>query len=264
MGVFVGTDASQNKRALKRLFETPLHDDATLRRLRRSIPQTREDSMQKLRRRLTFANVVSCIALFVALGGAAFAAGKLGKNTVGTKQIKNQAVTAAKIKKGTITGTNINLAKLGTVPSASNAATANTATTAATANALSPPEGIHMVGASGEPPFVGGSGDISSSEIKLPPVSFYKDHDGIVHLEGVMQVGKEEKFAGAVPIFTLPPGFRPANGVTQIFKAGSKESGVLVIGGTNANFGGHSISGGVFGTKEEVLVLSGVTYRAQS
>lgn len=80
--------------------------------------------MRKIQRRLTFANVVSCIALFVALGGAAYAAGKPGKNSVGTKQIKNSAVTAAKIKNGTITGTKINLSSLGAVPNASNAANA--------------------------------------------------------------------------------------------------------------------------------------------
>ena len=57
---------------------------------------------------------MSTIAVFLLLGGgAAFAASKLAKNSVGTKQIKNGSVTGIKIKKGTMTGTNINLAKLG-------------------------------------------------------------------------------------------------------------------------------------------------------
>lgn len=55
-----------------------------------------------IRRRLTYANVMSSIAVFLVIGGAtAFAA--LGKNTVGTKQLKKNAVTAAKIKKNAIT-----------------------------------------------------------------------------------------------------------------------------------------------------------------
>ena len=52
--------------------------------------------------------MMSTIAVFLLLGGgAAFAATKLGKNSVGTKQIRNQAVTAAKVKNGAITGTQV-------------------------------------------------------------------------------------------------------------------------------------------------------------
>ncbi|HET7455225.1 MAG TPA: hypothetical protein VFJ76_06860 [Solirubrobacterales bacterium] len=54
------------------------------------------------RPKLNYANVIATIALFVALGGAAVAAG-LPKNSVGTNQIKRGAVTAAKIKRGAIT-----------------------------------------------------------------------------------------------------------------------------------------------------------------
>lgn len=53
--------------------------------------------------RLSFANVVSVLALFVALGGTAWAATALPPNSVGTKQLKNQAVTTAKIHRGAIT-----------------------------------------------------------------------------------------------------------------------------------------------------------------
>jgi len=48
-------------------------------------------------RRLTFANVTSLLALFVALGGASYAAIKLPANSVGTKQIKNRSITIRKI-----------------------------------------------------------------------------------------------------------------------------------------------------------------------
>lgn len=64
--------------------------------------------MRAIRSKLTYANVISTLCLFLLLGGgAALAAGKLAKNSVGTKQIKNNAVTAAKIKKGAITGAQI-------------------------------------------------------------------------------------------------------------------------------------------------------------
>jgi hypothetical protein len=85
--------------------------------------------MARFRPRFTYANVVATLALFLAVaGGAAFAAGKLAKNSVGSKQLKAGAVTSAKIKKGavtgakvadeTITGRNVNEATLGQVPDA--------------------------------------------------------------------------------------------------------------------------------------------------
>jgi hypothetical protein len=51
--------------------------------------------------KLSYANVIASIALFVALGGAAIAAG-LPRNSVGANQLKRGAVTAAKIKKGAV------------------------------------------------------------------------------------------------------------------------------------------------------------------
>jgi hypothetical protein len=205
--------------------------------------------------------VMATVAVFLALGGAAYAATKLPKNSVGTKQIKNQAVTGVKIKKGTITGTNINLAKLGAVPSATSA---TIATTANTANALSAPEAMHVVGQPGQPPFEGGSADVAAPGISLQPVAYYKDKEGIVHLEGIVKIGKEETFVGLVPVFTLPPGFRPANGVLQIFQGGSSTTSAVVIAGSNASFEGHSLSGNIIGNKEALVILSGITYRAQS
>jgi len=46
--------------------------------------------------------LVACIALFVALGGTSYAVTQLPKNSVGTKQLKNSAVTGAKVKAGSL------------------------------------------------------------------------------------------------------------------------------------------------------------------
>jgi len=54
------------------------------------------------RARLTYANVIASIALFVALGGTGYAAIKLPKNSVGAKQLKKNAVTTSKVKNGTL------------------------------------------------------------------------------------------------------------------------------------------------------------------
>jgi hypothetical protein len=52
--------------------------------------------------RLTFANVIAVIALFVALGGGAYAATRLPARSVGTAQLKKGAVTRAKIAPTTL------------------------------------------------------------------------------------------------------------------------------------------------------------------
>lgn len=59
--------------------------------------------MRRLRDRLTYANVIATLALFIALGGGALAASHLGKNSVGSKQLKKNAVTTAKIKNEAVT-----------------------------------------------------------------------------------------------------------------------------------------------------------------
>ena len=105
--------------------------------------------MKQIRKRLTYANVMSSIAVFLILGGATAMAAGLGKNSVGSKQLKKNAVTAAKIKKnavtsakiknGAITGAKVNLGSLGTVPSATHAGSADSAGNADTV------DGQHVV-----------------------------------------------------------------------------------------------------------------------
>jgi len=64
--------------------------------------------VKQIRNRLTYANVMSSLAVFLILGGAtAIAAGQLGKNSVGKKQLKANSVTTAKIKKNAVTAAKI-------------------------------------------------------------------------------------------------------------------------------------------------------------
>jgi hypothetical protein len=58
--------------------------------------------MKRFRPRLTYANVIASLALFVALGGSAVAAG-LAKNSVGPNQLKKGAVTGKAIRKQAVT-----------------------------------------------------------------------------------------------------------------------------------------------------------------
>ena len=93
--------------------------------------------MKRLREHLTYANVMSSIAVFLLLGGAtalaatkigsnqlkagAVSTGKIAKEAVATGKIKKGAVTGAKVKDGSLTGADINPATLGTVPRAASA-----------------------------------------------------------------------------------------------------------------------------------------------
>jgi hypothetical protein len=96
-----------------------------------------------LRPRPTYANVTATLALFVALGGGAYAATALHANSIGSKQlrnntivtakIKNNAVTGSKVLDGSLTGADINASTLGKVPSAT---AADNATHAAATAAL--------------------------------------------------------------------------------------------------------------------------------
>lgn len=89
--------------------------------------------MKRVRSKLSFSNVIAMLALFVALGGSAFAATQLPKNSVGSKQLKKNAVTSAKIARGAVTGAKIKLNTLGVVPNANHATTADSANSAKTA-----------------------------------------------------------------------------------------------------------------------------------
>lgn len=57
--------------------------------------------MKQLSRHLNPATVISCIALFVALSGAAYAAG-LGKKSVKTRHLGNGSVTTLKLRNGAV------------------------------------------------------------------------------------------------------------------------------------------------------------------
>jgi hypothetical protein len=215
--------------------------------------------MRRLSGKLTYANVVATLALFIAIGGAsAFAATQLGKNTVGPKQlkknsittakVKKEAITAVKVKNGTLTGAQINLSTLGAVP---NAQTANLA------NTLAPSEAWHLVGSPGEPGFQNGwQNTVPSSPPITENVAFYKDQVGVVHLKGLAAGGKPEQ-----TIFQLPAGYRPASGKVLLLAAACScepGSSLGVFGSGNAgDDGAVQITAGS-------VSLDGVSFRAES
>ena len=126
--------------------------------------------MKQLRKRLTYSNVMSSIAVFLVLGGATAIAAGLAKNSVGSKQLKKNAVTAAKVKKnaittakiknGAITGAKVNAGSLGTVPNAAHASSADTAGSATNAGNANTVGGNRVVKFS-----LNGNGNIGNTQI---------------------------------------------------------------------------------------------------
>ena len=215
-----------------------------------------------MRPRVTYANVVATLALFIALGGAsAFAASQLGKNTVGTKQLKANSVTAAKIKDQA-------------VGSAKLADGAVTAAQLAPGVAISGPQGTQgPPGPPGVPPpveapkvitsFLNGWSALKSGGNVVAPVRYWKDPSGVVHLEGIVSNTNHE----FTWIFRLPEGYRPeANSLN--FTVASKngiaegEPGFISIEGDNDPefWGIVEYRGG----NSEFISLDGVTFRAES
>src|SRR3954468_6605314 len=117
--------------------------------------------------RLTYAGVTSTLALFIALGGGAYAAATLPANSVGAKQIKkgsversklkNNAVDGSKVLDNALTGDDVKESTLAKVPFSAVADNAGNATHAALSAGLdkinhrsavgSAPAGAFSVGA---------------------------------------------------------------------------------------------------------------------
>jgi hypothetical protein len=66
--------------------------------------------------RLTYANIVASLALFLTLGGVSWAVTSLPRNSVGTAQLRKGAVTAAKIKVRSLTAADLARGQLQTGP----------------------------------------------------------------------------------------------------------------------------------------------------
>jgi hypothetical protein len=126
--------------------------------------------LRRFRPRLNFANVVSVIALFVALGGGAYAAFHLPRNSVRSKNLVNHQVKS------------VDLAREAAFKSAGLA--------------------DDEVGDCSPTP----NQWVSIGAQNVGPVGYQRDQLGYVHLGGVAEQCGDP--ASAV-IFTLPPGYRP-------------------------------------------------------
>jgi hypothetical protein len=76
--------------------------------------------LKALGSRLSYANVMATLAVFIAAGGSSYAVARLNGS-----QIRNRTIDHTKLKRHTLSGTEVNLGRLGKVPTASRADSSN-------------------------------------------------------------------------------------------------------------------------------------------
>jgi hypothetical protein len=198
---------------------------------------------------MTFANVTSLVALFVALGGVGYAAA-----TINGGLIKNRTISASKLKKHTLTGTEINLAKLGTVPKATTARNAVNAVNAG--NAVNAANATNLGGAAASA-YEKKSELAAALTAAAKPVPFT---DATLqnswlkvtgHLRGAVMGG------ATTTVFTLPAAVRPT--ATKQFATSCGPS-PGAFGSITVNTDGTVVGGGG-ATCTAFTSLEGITFR---
>jgi hypothetical protein len=231
---------------------------------------------------------MSTVAVFLAMGGAgAVAATHLGRNTVGTQQLKASSVTGPKVKDGSLTGADVNAASLGKVPGAAHAdsagsadrattaghadsagraddathaqsaARADAATTAANATHATTADSATVASSltAPEPVHLLNTNDEPKSlNVQVDsPLGFYRDHEGIVHFQGRFNPLVDTTMYGATIINEIPPELRPAQN-EEFFGVSANASARISV----YTDGAVEILGAKLG---ELMSLDGITWR---
>jgi hypothetical protein len=228
------------------------------------------------RQRLSYANVASTLALFIALGGASYAAIKLPKDSVGGRQIKAGAVKAGDLADGAVKASKLKAGAVGSGSLAPGAVTADKLVGGAVGHAALAGDAVD----SGN--IVDGSiaaGDLapieSPHDVTLQPCDathdwtaaggldphYWLDRDGMVHLEGAVSCAGTAT-AGSL-IFSMPAAYRPAEDVVRFGVLGGGQSVAQVAAVINTFDAGFVYDAGSSGTtSDDYVSLEGITYRA--
>jgi hypothetical protein len=237
--------------------------------------------LRHFKRRPSPAMAVAFVALLAALSGTAVALpgkntvdkndirknavrGKnIVKNAVTGKKVKNSSLAGADVKDESLAGTDINESTLGKVPSAG---------TADIASALVAPEAYREIGAPGNPTFGGDCHNAiaSGSPDVLEKAAFFKDHEGVVHLRGIIECDPTSANPATNIAWVMPPGYRPRDGRLQIFTnaicGGSCGSGsplFIISGAGTPPLSGITLQDGAVAVGDVNTSFDGVSFRAE-
>jgi hypothetical protein len=232
--------------------------------------------MSKLRKHLTYANVISTLCLFLLLGGgAAYAADTilssdikdgevktqdLANSAVNNTKIANSAVNAGKVQDGTLQ--EVDLKKI---------PWQNVATSTATEGGPDPCDGT--------PPATGMfCGALAATTINLHPwqnygngyqtARFFRDAAGIVHVEGLVQHPSPGiAFSNFDAVFILPVGFRPASSLdfaVDCKELNNENGNSIVEHGRIDVFSDGKVNYGGFDNcnRNDYISLNGIDFRA--
>lgn len=246
----------------------------------------------RFRPTLSYANVMSTLAVMTALGGTSYAATTLASSSVTTRALAPGAVTSSKLRNGAVTS-----AKLarGAVRSANLAAGAVTSASVS-AHSLSAadfPTGAIPSANDPGPPIGSAGGDLSGSypnptiHVTLPAAalltlglgytgaptdgqpqaSCYLDREGIVHLQGALHSAASG--ATATGIATLPASCPPPPTATVFQVPGNLSSGVsnpeyfAITVNTNGTIDNPAGIAGNATDSNDNISLDGLTYRVR-
>jgi hypothetical protein len=202
--------------------------------------------LSKIRRHLSFANVVSVIALFVALGGVAYAANTIGSpdvidNSLQSVDLKdNAAVKSVDVRDDTLAGGGLRSQDI-----------ANGSIGSADLAPSEAPQTPTLLNCQGSTAWTEGDFDT--------PPHYWIDNADIVHFEGSVSCAGDASPGGA--IFQLPDKYTPAQSVVRFGVLGSGLSLAQVAVVKTGSY--VAFDGGTNGSvTDNYLSLDGITYRA--
>ena len=210
------------------------------------------------RKHLSYANLMATIAVFIALGGSAYAI-KLKQNSVGAKQIKPNAVNGTKVADQSLSGQDVQVGSLGGQEIQDGSL--------GPGDVADPqPVQIRDVSTSGscftDPGRFCGVPGSGWAQPLVPQgyAGYFVDAEGFVHLQGTVRAVNT---AGTeFTVFTLPSSLAPyglADGGQLLYSAPVAASSPTTIAVVKQST--HAEVNVFFAPSNQVVGLSGITWR---